>query len=79
MKVTTTEKTITETIYECEGCGYQTDFKLHTEICPKHGEFCEHCIVDRTKVTFPFVICPKCNVDIQILIEDEEKNGLGRK
>lgn len=70
MKVTTTEKTITNTVYECKGCGHQTDTKIHTEMCPKHGEFCAHCRRGQDGITFPFVICPACDVALNVLCED---------
>jgi len=70
MKVTKTERIIVETIYKCEGCGFRWDSKFHTEVCPTHGEFCTHCIVDKNALTYPFVICPHCNPPMKDLFAD---------
>ncbi len=70
MKVTETTRTIVETTYECEGCGHTWEYWFHTEVCPAHGEFCTNCRGHNGEMVFPFVICPKCDVDIAILYED---------
>jgi hypothetical protein len=61
-------------IYTCERCGYETEFKVNTAICPKHGEFCNECR-NREESRFPLVICPECKITWEEAMKTAHVNG----
>lgn len=67
----------TNTYYICERCNYRwLDSGKSIVCCPKHGDFCGHCLLeDPKRLTFPFVICPDCKITGNEVISYQYQNN----